>query len=63
MESESLRLAGIHLDLLYVRDAAGLILRSRDPSVTAPLVHLVRTTHGNRWFLSSLLTDCQRSQV
>lgn len=51
-----LALADLHLDLLYERDDAGYMLRSRDPDVPLPLLHLVRTVQGNRWLLSAALT-------
>jgi hypothetical protein len=55
MSDDVLVLAERHLDLLYERDGAGLILRSRDPDVVAPLVHLVRTSAANRWCLSAAI--------
>jgi hypothetical protein len=58
-----LTLADIHLDLLYVCDASGLILTSRDPSVTAPLFHLIRTPAGNRWLLSAALSAAERHTI
>lgn len=50
-----LALAEVNLDLLYVRDERGLIVRSRDAGVAAPLLHLVRTARGNRWAIAAAL--------
>jgi hypothetical protein len=58
-----LALAEMHLDLLYHRDGAGLLLRSRDPDVATPFFHLIRTTEGNRWLLSSALSEEQRREL
>jgi hypothetical protein len=58
-----LALADLHLDLLYERDAAGLLLRSRDPAVAAPAFHLVRTVDGNRWLVSAALSERQRARL
>ena len=63
MARSGLELADVHLDLLYERDEAGLLLRSRDPEVRAPLLHLVRTTEGNRWRLAAALSDEQRRVI
>jgi hypothetical protein len=49
--------------VLYVRDEAGNIVRSRHPGVTPPLLHIVRTARGNRWMLSASLTGSKRSRV
>ncbi len=59
----ALALAGLHLDLLYERDDAGLMLRSRDPTVPAPWFHLMRTTEGNHWSLSAALSGQQRDRL
>lgn len=58
-----LHLAGLHLDALYVRDAAGFVTASRDPNVTPPPFHLVRTPGGNRWVLAARLGTAQRAQL
>ncbi|HLF79800.1 MAG TPA: GNAT family N-acetyltransferase [Dehalococcoidia bacterium] len=63
MPKSPIELADVHLDLLYDRDEAGLLLRSRDPDVSAPLLHLLRTTEGNRWFLSAALSARERSKL
>ena len=63
MYRSPLVVAEIHLDLLYERDDAGLLLRSRDPAIAAPFFHLVRTTDGNVWLLSSALSEQQREQL
>ncbi len=42
-------LAETHLDILYRLSEDGFITASRDPEVTSPNVHLVRTMEGNRW--------------
>jgi hypothetical protein len=57
---DRLALAEIHLDLLYETDDAGLILRSRDHDVGAPMLHLVRTIAGNRWLVSAALSARER---
>ena len=56
-------LADLHLDLLYETDERGNILRSRDPDVPTPLLHLVRTPDGNRWLLAASLSDHDRSLI
>jgi hypothetical protein len=58
-----IRAAELNLDLLYERDGRGHILRSRDHSVEAPLLHLVRTVEGNRWSLSAALSDEERAEL
>lgn len=63
MQRSPLALADVHLDLLYERDEHGLLLRSRDRAVSAPLLHLVRTTEGNRWLLSGALLEPQHAQL
>ena len=60
MRLQPLELADIHLDALYERDAAGLVIASRDPQVTPPPFHLVRTRAGNRWLLSARLEPPRR---
>jgi hypothetical protein len=55
--ADPLSLADIHIDLLYERDASGCLLRSRDPDVRSPLLHLVRTAAGNRWCLAASLAQ------
>lgn len=50
-------LAEIHLELLYETDERGLLLRSRDPEIVAPLLHLVRTVEGNRWLIAASLDE------
>src|SRR5688500_1984474 len=57
---DRLALAELHLDLLYETDDAGLILRSRDHDVGAPMLHLVRTIAGNRWLVSAALSARER---
>lgn len=63
MHRTSAALAELHLELLYERDEAGLLVRSRDPDVAAPLLHLVRTTEGNRWLLSAALSEQQCAEL
>lgn len=63
MDRSPLALASLHLDLLYERNEAGLLLRSRDPTVASPRFHLVRTTSGNRWLLSAALPERQRTEL
>jgi RimJ/RimL family protein N-acetyltransferase len=58
-----LDLADLHLDLLYEREAGGLLLVSGDAAVGAPLFHLARTTEGNRWLLSAALPEQQRTAL
>jgi RimJ/RimL family protein N-acetyltransferase len=58
-----LELPDLHLDALYERDAAGLITASRDPSVTAPQFHLLRTPSVNRWLLRASLNSAQRERL
>jgi hypothetical protein len=55
--------ADLNLDLLYERDGSGRLLRSRDHSVRAPLLHLVRTVQGNRWLLSAALSEDERTEI
>ncbi len=45
----------LHLDALYERDAAGLILGIRGGTRPPPRVHLVRTVEGNRWLFAAAL--------
>jgi hypothetical protein len=63
VNNDVLELAERHLDLLYERDGVGLLLRSRDADVAAPLVHLVRTSEGNRWCLSSAFNAAERRRL
>jgi hypothetical protein len=63
VSDDVLELAERHLDLLYERDGAGFLLRSRDPDVVAPLVHLVRTSAGNRWCFSAAFNRAERRQL
>jgi hypothetical protein len=61
-----LALAELSLDLGYLRDSTGLLLRPRDPDprdTQRPLVHLVRTVEGNRWLLSAALPPGQRAAL
>ena len=58
-----LALAEIHLDLLFVRNASGLLLQSRDSEVRAPLLHVVRTPEGNRWYLGEALPQRLRDDL
>ena len=58
-----LDLADLHLDALYERDAAGFITASRDPDVTPPWFHLVRTPGGNRWLLGARVEPAQRERL
>lgn len=58
-----IELADLHLDALYERDAVGLITASRDPDVTPPWFHLVRTPDGNRWLLGAKLEDARRERL
>jgi hypothetical protein len=60
---EPLVAADTNLDLLYERDQRGLLVRSRDHSVSPPLLHLVRTAAGNRWLLSAALNESVRAEV
>lgn len=60
MRLHPLELADLHIDALYERDAAGLVIASRDPHVTPPPFHLVRTRVGNRWLLSARLEPARR---
>jgi len=55
-------LVELHLDGLYLRDAAGLMLRARADR-PAPRVHLVRTVEGNRWLLNATLPAAIRGPV
>jgi len=58
-----IELADLHLDALYERDAVGFITGSRDPSVSPPRFHLVRTLERNRWLLGASLESAQREQL
>jgi hypothetical protein len=58
-----LSLADVHLDALYDLDAAGCIAASRDPDVTPPLFHLVRTSGGNRWLIAATLEPAHRERL
>lgn len=53
----------LHLDALYQRDAGGLLLRPRGSPAPSPRVHLVRSTEGNRWLLSSSVPASLRGAV
>ncbi len=44
----------LHLDALYERDAAGMLLRARGHTEPSR-VHFVRTVEGNRWLLGASL--------
>ncbi len=59
----ALELAELHIDALYQRDTDGFIVASRDPAVTPPLFHLVRTPLGNRWILGAGLEPTPRERV
>lgn len=63
MTATALELAEANLDLLYERDAAGLLVRPRDHDVPTPLFHLVRTVEGNRWLLAASLSAGQRATL
>lgn len=53
----------LHLNALYECDAAGYITASRDPEVTPPPFHLVRSFSGNRWLLRASLPSAQRDHL
>ena len=53
----------LHLDALYERAAAGLILRTRASVRPPPRIHLVRTIEGNRWLLSAALPLAARASL
>lgn len=53
----------LHLDALYERDAAGFLLRPRGSPIPSPRVHLVRSTEGNRWLLSTAVPASLRGAV
>lgn len=57
------RLAVLHLDALYERDEVGCIAASRDPDVTPPMFHLVRTSDGNQWLLAANLEPANRERL
>ncbi len=63
MHLDPLALAAVHLDLLYERDEARLLFRSRDVSLPTPFLHLTRTTGGNLWLLSAALLEQERSEL
>ena len=50
----------LHLDSLYERDTAGLIVRMRASDRPPPRVHLVRTVEGNRWLFAASLSPAAR---
>lgn len=50
----------LHLDALYERDTAGLIIRMRASHRSPPRVHLVRTVEGNRWLFAASLSPVTR---
>jgi hypothetical protein len=58
-----LSLADLHLEVLYERDKAGLLLRARGASTAAADFHLVRTVDGNRWGISAQLSEGDRAQL
>ena len=53
----------LHLDALYERDTAGLILRMRASNRPPPRVHLVRTVEGNRWLFAASLSPATRAAL
>ena len=53
----------LHLDALYERATAGLILRMRASSRPPPRVHLVRTVEGNRWLFAASLSPATRAAL
>lgn len=61
--ADSLELANLHLNALYELDAAGFIAASRDPAVTPPRFHLMRTPAGNRWLLRADLETAQAERL
>ena len=63
MPLDVLALAELQLDTLFETDDCGLLLRSRGAGVKPPLVHLVRTTQGNRWLLSTALSEDVRARI
>lgn len=60
---DRLRLADIHLNLLYLTDLGGHTVASRDPDVPTPLVHLVRTPDGNRGYVAAFLPAQARAMA
>lgn len=60
---DPLAVAELHLDLLYERDVEGCIIRCRNYDGPPPLVHLVRTSEGNRWLLSASIPVDQRTEA
>jgi hypothetical protein len=58
-----LELAELHLDVLYERDAGGMIVRQRGTVAPPPDFHLVRTIEGNRWALSVVLPGDRRARL
>lgn len=63
MQIDPAGFAETHLGLLYVRDRRRRLVRSRDPDVRAPLVHLVRSAMGNCWCVSTSLDDALAGQL
>lgn len=53
----------LHLDALYERDTAGLILRMRASNRPPPRVHLVRTVQGNRWLFAASLAPATQAAL
>ncbi len=53
----------LHLDALYERDAAGLLLSVRGSAAPPPRIHMVRTGEGNHWLLSAALPPRTRAAV
>jgi RimJ/RimL family protein N-acetyltransferase len=53
----------LHLDALYERGASGFITASRDPYLTPPRFHLLRTPSGTRWLLAARLEPAQRGRL
>ena len=46
-----------------MRDTVGLITASRDPDVSPPRSHIVRTRDGNRWLLCASLSAVERKRL
>ena len=58
-----LALADLHLNVLYERDEAGLLVRVRSTTIAPPSFHLVRTVDGNRWLISAAMSKDLRAEL
>ncbi|RLT38313.1 MAG: hypothetical protein DWI58_15570 [Chloroflexi bacterium] len=53
----------LHLDALYERDTADLIVRMRASDRPPPRVHLVRTVEANRWLFAASFSPVTRAAL